>query len=80
MKTSWTKGLDEQKVKDIRDLYKQSHIVRKRLQVILMELIEDKRKGQVLEALYDKPNWAYHQADRTGYERAIRDVIELISE
>lgn len=80
MKVRWTNGLDEQNTKDIKQLYKESLRIRQRLNQMLVDIIEEKRKGQTLESHYDSPNWAYHQADRVGYERAIRDVIELISE
>lgn len=80
MRTAWTKNLDVQNTKDITQLYKESLILRKRLNTILSELIEDKRRGAGLESKYDSPNWAYLQADRLGYERALRDIIALISE
>lgn len=80
MDRRWTVGLDDQNTSDIRQLYKESSILRKRLQKMLTDLIEEKRKGQVLATHYDSPNWAYLQADRIGYERALRDVIDLIAE
>lgn len=80
MKVRWIHGLDTQNTSDIKQLFKESLAIRKRLNVMLTNMIEEKRKGQVLETLYDSPNWAYIQADRTGYERALRDVIELITE
>lgn len=78
MKTSWTRGLDAQNAKDVTQFYKESVMLRKRLSVMLQHTIEDKRAGQVLESLYESPNWPYLQADRVGYERAIRDIIDLI--
>jgi len=79
MKVRWTNRLDEQNTKDIKQLYKESHRIRARLNQMLVDIIEEKRKGQTLESLYDSPSWAYIQADRNGYERALRDVIELIT-
>jgi len=80
MKVRWTHGLDEQNASDIRQFYKESGVLRRRLAKMLYDIIEEKRRGQVLESLYDSPNWAYLQADRAGYERALRDVIDLITE
>lgn len=80
MKIRWTQGLDNELSRDIKESYKDSKVLRKRLTTMLQDIIEEKRKGQVLEALYDSPNWSYIQADRVGYERAIRDIIELISD
>lgn len=78
MKTSWKKGLDAQQASDIEQRFKEAGLVRRRLDVLLREMIEEKRSGSVAERLYDSPNWAYLQADRAGYERALRDVISLI--
>lgn len=78
MKTSWKKGLDAQQASDIEQRFKEAGLVRRRLDVLLREMIEEKRNGSVAERLYDSPNWAYLQADRAGYERALRDVISLI--
>lgn len=80
MKTRWSMGLDEQNTKDIKQLYKEASRIRGRLNQMLVDIINEKRKGATLESLYDSPNWAYLQADRVGYERAIRDIIELIGE
>lgn len=80
MKISWIKGLDEQQKLDITQKYKEAGLVRRRLEKVLRDLIEEKRNGSVSEQLYDSPNWAYQQADRAGYERALRDVISMITD
>lgn len=80
MKTSWKRGLDEQQAKDIEQLFKESGVIRRRLEVILRDHIEDRRIGATSEQLYDNPNWAYYQADRHGYERALRYVISLVND
>ena len=80
MKIRWTKGLNKQLASDIREGYKEALVLRRRLSQMLLDIIEEKRKVQVTESFYDNPNWAYLQADKAGYERALRDVLELISE
>lgn len=80
MKILWKTGLDVQQVKDLEQRYKEASFVRNRLEVLLREIIEQKRAGAVAERLYDSPNWAYLQADRAGYERALRDIISLIED
>lgn len=80
MQIRWKRGLDDQQAIDIEQRYKEAGLVRRRLEVILRDMIEEKRTGSVSESLYDSPNWAYQQADRAGYERALRDVISLIKE
>lgn len=80
MKISWKQGLDAQQQADIEQRFKEAGLVRRRLDYLLKEMIEEKRVGAVSEKLYDSPNWAYQQADRAGYERALRDVISLIKD
>jgi len=80
MQRRWTQGLDDQLATDIKQFYKESAILRKRLQHMLTDMVDEKAKGRTLESHYDSPNWAYIQADRNGYTRALRDIIELISE
>lgn len=80
MKTRWLKELDEQNTKDIVQLYKESRRIRERFKKMLNDILEEKNHGRTLESMYDSPSWAYIQADRNGYDRAIRDVIELITD
>jgi len=80
MKISWTKGLSEQKAKDIKQKFKESSLLRRRLKAMLADIIKDKRKSQVSLKNYNNPNWPYLQADHAGYERAIRDVMEIIQD
>lgn len=80
MKISWTKGLDKQKASDIRQKFKESSLILARLKVMLAKSIEEKRSASTLETNYESPNWAYIQADRVGYERALRDVMELLTD
>lgn len=80
MKTRWLDGLDAQNKSDITQAFKESALIRRRLKLLLEEEIETKRKSQVAKFNYDNPNWAYLQADFSGYERALRDVISWIDE
>jgi hypothetical protein len=78
MKTSWTKGLTEQEILDIESAYKASSLIRKRLIDILKDKVDANRKSARSKTSYDNPNWAYLQADNSGYERALHDLIDLI--
>lgn len=80
MKTSWTAGVDKERSIDIRQNFKESTVLRKRFFELIFEMIESNRKTQVSKSLYDNPNWPYLQADKAGYERALRDMIDLFSE
>lgn len=80
MKTSWTQGLDAEQKKDVVAGFKGSLVVRKRLSEMLQLKIANSLKGSHNKEGYDNPNWAYLQADARGYERALSEVISLISE
>lgn len=80
MKTSWTQGLDPDIAKEIRGDYISSKLVRNRLIKLLEEKIKESHTASVLKTGYDNPNWAYKQADNVGFERALREVVNLISD
>jgi len=78
MKTVWTKGLDEQAVKDLKGDFLSSHLVRNRLKQLIDFKIEESVKKSRSKDNYSSPNWAYEQADSRGYERALYEIISLI--
>lgn len=80
MKTSWVQGLDKELVADIRQNFKESLVVRRRLEEMLNAKISSSQRTSRSKDAYTNPNWAYLQADARGYERALQDVIDLISE
>lgn len=79
MKTVWTKGLNEQQKEEIRGAFVGSANLRSRLTHLLNEKIQSRRKDSIGVDKYDSPGWAYLQADTVGYERALNEVISLIS-
>lgn len=80
MRQSWTKGVDRELAVDIRQNFKESLVLRKRLQVLLEEKITLSQKTSRAKDSYESPNWAYLQADARGYERALSEIISLIFE
>jgi hypothetical protein len=80
MKTSWTLGLDEQQAKEIRSDFKGSFLLRKRLIDLLSDKSSVSARSTRSKELYASPSWAYMQADAVGYERALNEVISLISD
>lgn len=44
----------------------------------LEKILEDKIKEDENTINYDSPNWELKQAERLGYRRAIRKVIEIL--
>ena len=79
MKASLTKGLDKDEAKEITMSFASSLIVRKRLIHLLESRIEEGRRVTSGKELYESPNWAMRQADQIGYERAMRELISLLS-
>jgi len=78
MKQSWTTGLPLDAQKELKGDFISSQVTRKRL----IKLLEDKMtSAQDLSETkdgYDITNWAYKQADNVGYQRALKEVIDLI--
>lgn len=79
MKTSWTTGLDAKTKKEIEDDFKSCPILRERLTAILKKKVDALRSDTLSRDAYASPSWAYLQADAVGYERAINEVISLLS-
>jgi len=76
MKSHWFKGCktkeDKDKVKQIIMSNQESLL---RLEVILESLLQH----TPATADYDSPSWAYKQADRIGYNRALNQVLDIIN-
>jgi len=80
MKASWTQGLDVEKTKEVRSDFKGSYLLRKRLVSILEDKIRVSTAASRSKENYALASWPYLQADAVGYERALNDVISLISD
>lgn len=80
MKTSWTQGLTKEKADILRQDFISSLAMRARLVDMLNAKQDESRKTVRSKITYDNPNWSFVQADAIGYERAICDIISLISD
>ncbi|MND20270.1 hypothetical protein D3C87_1076460 [compost metagenome] len=80
LKVTWTAGLPKELASEVRINYKESLVLRRRLAKILEDKSDASVKTSRSKLLYDNPNWALLQADQRGYERAMAEIIELISE
>jgi len=78
MKLSWTKGVARELTVDIRQNYKESLVLRRRLVAMLEDKASASTKTSRSKDGYENANWAYLQADARGYERALQEVISLI--
>ncbi len=80
MKKSWFDGLTDDQIKEVRGDFKSSLVVRNRLRVLIEKKIESARDASLTKGGYEVANWAFKQADGIGYERALKEVIDLITE
>lgn len=76
MKAQWFK---ECKTKEDKDKVKQTIFSNRESLDRLKEILEPMLKDTPPTADYDSPSWAYKQADRIGFNRALNQVLELIN-
>jgi hypothetical protein len=79
MKVAWTKGLTKEEAIECRSEFVGSVRTRERLKALLLEKADSARKAARSGSNYDNPNWALSQADSIGYEKALFEIISLIS-
>lgn len=79
MKSTFTAGLTTEEASHVKTEYLGSPLFRKRLQELLNDKAERMRKERLKDSAYDSPNWGFQQADSVGYQRAISEIISLIS-
>ena len=79
MKTAIIKGLTEQHAEEVRGAFIHSAVLRQQLVKLLQEKINASNRNTRSKDAYGIPNWAYLQADAVGYERALVEVINLLT-
>lgn len=76
MKSYWFK---ECKTKEEKDKVRQTILSNRQSLDRLKEILEPMLKETAPTADYDSPSWAYKQADRIGYNRALTSVLDIIN-
>lgn len=79
MKKSWTDGLEPELERQIRGDFTSSLVLRNRLKDLIKHKIAESHTNSLTKDGYDVPNWAFKQADQVGFERALKEVIDLIT-
>lgn len=79
MKKTWLSGLDDDAKELMEGYYNGSPLLRERLKELVENKIDNRRKESESLKSYDSPSWVYLQADNNGYNRALKEIIELIS-
>ena len=74
MKTIWFMDLPKDEQEGFKKQINSSKDVLEKLE----KIINDKIKDVVLADDYDNPSWAYKQADRNGYNRALTEVLNIL--
>lgn len=74
MKTIWFTDLP----KDQQEGFKRQVTSAKDVLQKLEEIVKNKMKEVVLSDDYENPSWAYKQADRNGYNRALTEVLNIL--
>ena len=76
MKAVW---FAKSKDKKDKDAIKQSILAQREPLDRLKEILEPMLKDGLPATDYDSPSWAYKQADRNGFNRALTTVLEIIN-
>ena len=74
MKTIWFMDLP----KDEQDDFKREVKSAKNVLDKLEKIVQNRIKQIVIVDDYDSPSWAYKQADRNGYNRALTEIINIL--
>lgn len=80
MKTILNKGLNTEQKELMKKDFIGSVFLRRQLSAIINEKIESARTASISVKAYEDPNWSFRQADNVGYERALSEVISLLSD
>lgn len=80
MKSVLFSGVDPKLEKELRGDFLSSYLIRKRFVEVINDKIESNRKSARQKVNFEKPSWSYEQADSLGYERALYEIIALISD
>ena len=78
MKTTLTAGLSAQTKEEVKASFSAGVAFRIQLSRVLDKKINANKDQTLSKEAYEKPSWAYLQADAVGYERALREVISLL--
>lgn len=74
MKTIWFMDLP----KDEQEGFKREIKSAKNVLDKLEQIVNSRMKEIVVANDYDSPSWAYKQADRNGYNRALTEIINIL--
>lgn len=80
MKTRLIKGLNKTEAMGVKENFASSFRFREHLTKVLNEEIDSLHASMRDDEMFEKPSWAYYQADRVAQVKALKTVISLINE
>lgn len=80
MKASWTVNETKERVVEIKGNFIGSSLMREKLMELIQKKIDVSAVASRSKENYGLAGWPFLQADAVGYERALKEVISLISE
>ncbi len=75
MKTIWFMDLPKDEQEGFKKQVKAAKDVLEKLE----QIVKSRIKEIVVANDYDSPSWAYKQADRNGYNRALTEIINILN-
>lgn len=76
LKLDWTKDLPASEREDFTKIVLNSSLAIDKLRKIVYNRVISGEKVVVDD--YDSPSWSHKQADLNGYNRALREILELL--
>lgn len=80
MKSSVVKGLEPDEAAEIKQSFVASKRLRKQLVNVFKEKSDTILRLRISDEEYNSPSWPYKQADAVGYQRAISEIISILSD
>jgi hypothetical protein len=80
MNLKFTKGLDTERKKEIKEAFVASHTIRERMRQVLKEDLDAVYRDMGREDNFSLPAWSEHQAYRLGETEALRKLISLLED
>jgi len=80
MNSFYDKNLSDQEKADLKEVYSSCSKFRQLLSSALSNYSYKEYEKSLSKAGYDSPNWAYNQADSSGYRRAIKEIITFLKD
>lgn len=75
-----TKGLENQRKKEIKEAWIASHTIRERLREVLAEELDEIIREASRKSTFEKPAWSEYQAYNLGEQEALRKIINILED